>query len=137
MLQPRKVLAFAFWELRRVLNAISGDGWVEWRAMSLLVCTQVGLILTVFGIASILLRRSFIPTHGMGLMLFGVFLAAVVTAINYYEVQHKDRWRQFEGEFDGYSTATKTIGCLVMVVLPVLTVVAMGWTAAIMARLQL
>jgi len=42
MLQPRKVLAFAFWELRRVLNVISDDSWVEFRAMSLLVCTQMG-----------------------------------------------------------------------------------------------
>jgi hypothetical protein len=73
MLQPRKLLAFAFWELRGVLNAISPDGWVDWRAMGLLVCTQVGLILNFFGIASILLRHSLIPTHGFVLTLFGVF----------------------------------------------------------------
>jgi hypothetical protein len=135
--QLRKVFAFAFWELRRVLNAISDDSWVEFRAMSLLVCTQMGLILNFLGIASILLNRSFIPTHGLGETFFIPFLAAAVTALNYYGVQYKDGWKQFEGEFDGYSKSTKTIGCLVMIVLPVLTAAAMSWTAVTMARLQL
>jgi hypothetical protein len=136
-LQLRKALAFAFWELRRTLTAISGDGWVEWRAMSLLVCTEVGLILNLFGIASILLKRSLIPTHGLVLAFFGVFLAAAVTAGKYYGVQYKDRWKRFENEFDSYSKSRKTIGCLVMIMLPVLTAAAMSWTAATMARLSL
>jgi len=137
MLQPRKVLAFAFWELRRVLNAISDDSWVEFRAMSLLVCTQMGLILNFLGIASILLKRSLIPTHGLGATLFIAFLAAAITALNYYGVQHKSRWKQFEGEFDGYSKSIKFVGCLVMIVLPILTGVTMSWTAVTMARLSL
>ena len=137
ILQPQKALAFAFWELRRVLIAISGDGWVELRAMSLLVCTQVGLILSLFGIASISLKRSFIPTHGLGLTLFGVLVATAVTALNYYGVQYKDRWKHFENEFNGYSKSVKTIGCLVVIALPILTAAAMSWTAATMARLSL
>jgi hypothetical protein len=136
MLQPRKILAFAFWELRRILNAISDDSWIEFRAMSLLVCTQMGLILNFLGIASILLKRSFIPTHGLEQTLLIAFLATAITALNYYGVQYKSRWKQFEGEFDGYSKSTKTAGCLVMIVLPILTGAAMGWTAATMARLS-
>jgi hypothetical protein len=42
MPQIRKVLAFAFWELRRVLNAVSDDSWIEIRAMSLLVLHSIG-----------------------------------------------------------------------------------------------
>jgi amino acid transporter len=137
MLQPRKVLAFAFWELRRVLNAISDDSWLEFRAMSLLVCTQMGLILNFLGIVSILLKRSFIPTHGLGQTLFIALLAAAITALNYYGVQYKNRWKQFEGEFDGYSKSIKAIGGFIVIVLPILTGAAMSWTAMTMARLSL
>jgi hypothetical protein len=42
--QPRKLLVFAFWELRRILLAISEDWLLDFRAMSILVITQVSSI---------------------------------------------------------------------------------------------
>jgi hypothetical protein len=73
----------------------------------------------------------------LGGIIFTAFLAAVVTALNYCGVQYKDRWKQFEGEFDGYPKSMKAVGCLVIIVLPILTGAAMGSTAVTMARLQL
>jgi hypothetical protein len=124
--------------LRRALSAIAftGDGWIDWRAMCLLVCTQVGLILSLLGISSIVLKRNLIPTHGLGLTFFIVALPAAVAGLNYYCVQYKGRWKQFEKEFDSYSELRKTVGCVIMIILPLLTAVTMSWTAAAMVRLS-
>ena len=120
MIQLRKLIAFAFWELRRILNAFAGDSWLDFRAMALLVCTQVALLLSLFGTASILTRSSLLPPQGLASAFFGLVLAATVSALNYYGIQYKDRWKQFESEFDGYSKSRKAIGGLVMIVLPIL-----------------
>jgi hypothetical protein len=50
-------------------------------------------------------------------------------------VQHKNRWKQFEHEFEGYSKLAKTIGGIVMLALPFLTLVALIWTGKAMAPL--
>lgn len=137
MIQLRKLIAFAFWELRRILNAIAGDDWLDFRAMALLVCTQMGLVLSLFGAASILTRCSLLPPQGLALTFFNLFLAATVSAANYYGIQYKDRWRQFESEFNKYSKSRKAIGGIVMIVLPILAIVAAVWVASKMAQLSL
>jgi hypothetical protein len=137
MLHLRKLLAFVFWGLRRVLTAIGGDYGLDWRASTLLVCTEVGLVLCLLGIASIVLGRSFIPASGLRLTYFGVFLVGGVSLLNYYELQYQDKWKQFEREFNGYSRSRKTIGCVVVVMLPILTAAAMSWIGVTLHRLSL
>ena len=85
---PSKMLAFAFWELRRILNAISDDGWADWRAMALLICTQAGLVFSVLGLGSVILGRRLIPTHEPETTVLGVLLAVAITAIN-VSVMHR------------------------------------------------
>jgi len=67
--------------------------------MGLLICTQIGLILSVFGFISMILGRRVIPTHGPGATVFAVFVAVAVTAFNYYKVRYENKWKQFEREF--------------------------------------
>jgi len=135
LVQPRKVLAFAFWELRRILCAISDDGWADWRAMGLLVCTQIGLVLNIFALASVISGHRLIPTHGIELTAFAVSLSVVITATNYYAVRFENRWKHFEREFERYPKLIQRLGCVVMIALPLLTAAAMVWSAATMARL--
>jgi predicted RNA binding protein YcfA (HicA-like mRNA interferase family) len=60
--QPRKLIVFAFWELRRFLLAISGDWVVDFRAMALLALTQFSIIFSALEFGSIVLGRRLIPT---------------------------------------------------------------------------
>lgn len=137
MIQLRKLIAFAFWELRRILNAIAGDAWLDFRAMALLVCTQIGFVLSLLGTVSILTRRSLLPPQGLASTFFNLFLAATVSVVNYYGIQYKDRWKRFESEFNAYSKSRKAVGGLVIMVLPILAIVSAVWVASKMAQLSL
>lgn len=118
-----------------VLKAISNDGSVEWRAMCLLVCTQIGIVLNILGFVSVVLGRRFITAPSPAATMFCIVLAVGVTAYTYYAVRYKNTWRFFEPEFEGYSKLVKRIGGIVMIALPVLLIAGMGWSASILRRL--
>lgn len=134
-IHPRKLLAFAYWELRRIISAISDPWLLDWRAMTFLGGIEVGLILCLFEFGSLLLGRSLIPARGSHTVLFCVVLVGTVARVNYYAIQHEHRWKTFEREFEQYSALRKTIGCVVMIALSFLTFAAMAWAASAMLRL--
>jgi hypothetical protein len=109
-LQSRKLVAFAFWEFRRTLVAISGDWLLDFRAMSLLVITQICLILSVLEFGSIILGRRLIPASMPGATLFALCFAIAIAVLNLYAVSYNNHWKQYEREFEGYSTFIKTLG---------------------------
>jgi hypothetical protein len=135
-IHPRKLLAFAFWELRRILSAISDDGGsLDWRAMGLLGMTQVGLILSLFELSSLMLGRSLFPARGLDSVLFCLLLAGTIQASNNYALRYDQRLKTFEREFEQYSTLRKTIGCVVMILLPPLTIATTIWGGVAVSRL--
>jgi hypothetical protein len=136
LIRPRKLLAFAYWELRRTIIAISGKEWADGRAMALLVLIAVGLTLTALSVCSIIVGREVIPLHGLGSIIFIVGMPAIIVAFLNFEVKHKNRWKQFEREFEGYSKFTRTIGGIVMIALPFITIAAMIWFGMSMSRLR-
>jgi hypothetical protein len=133
-IQPRKLLAFAFWEFRRALIAISGSWLLDFRAMSLLVITQICLILSLLEVGSIILGRRLIPAGQPVATLFALCCAITITALNLYAV-YKNHWKQYEREFETYSTFIKAIGCIVMIVLLGLAGTTAVWLTAAMASL--
>jgi hypothetical protein len=135
LIMRSKVLAFAFWELRGILRAISDDKSVDWRAMGILICTQIAVIMSVFAIASVMLGRRIIPGSGPTLTLFGVLLSATVTAINYYAVWYEKRWKSFEREFESYSVLVRRFGGVVVIALPIMTIAGIAWLVGIVAQL--
>jgi hypothetical protein len=133
--QPRKLIVFAFWGLRRFLLAISGDWVVDFRAMALLALTQFSIIFSALEFGSIVLGRRLIPTGHPDAIVFVLFLAITITALNQYAVSYKNHWKLYEREFDGYSELTKAIGIVVMAVLPVLSGAMAIWLTGAMVGL--
>jgi hypothetical protein len=132
---PRKVLAFAYWELRRTIIAISGNEWADSRAMALLVLIVIGLTLITLNFCSFIAGRELIPLHGSRSTIFVLGVPAIIVVWLVFEVQHKNRWKQYEHEFEGYSKPARTIGGVVMVALPFLMLAALIWTGKKMAQL--
>ena len=130
MVQPRKLLVFAFWEFRRILLAISGDTLLDFRAMSLLVFTQACVLLSALEFGSIMLGRRLIPTNELGITAFVLFWTITITAVNHYAVSYKNHWKRYEREFDGYSNVTKAMGWLVMIIMLVLGSTTAIWLTA-------
>jgi hypothetical protein len=135
LIWPRKLLAFAFWELRRTIIAISGKEWADGRAMALLTLIVTGLTLNTMSLCSIIVGRELIPLHGLGSVIFTLGVPAIIVVWLVFEVRHKNRWKQFEPEFESYSTLTKTIGGIVMITLPFFTLATTIWSGVTMARL--
>ena len=134
-MQLRKLIAFAFWALRSFLLAISGDWVVDFRTMTLLVFTQFSVIFSTLEFGSIVLGHRLIPAGHLDAMVFVLFLAITLTALNRYAVSYKSHWKQYEREFAGYTKFTRAVGMLVMAVLPVLAGATAIWLTTGMAEL--
>jgi hypothetical protein len=132
---PAKLLAFAYLALRKVLWTISDDRSVDWRAMGLLICTQIGLVLCILEFASVIEGRRLLPAQGPRLVQFAVLVSSAITAFNYYVVRYKNKWKQFDSEFESYSKLTQNISGVAMIILTLLTAAALVWLAASVARL--
>jgi hypothetical protein len=135
LIRPRKLLAFAYWELRRMIVTISGKEWADGRAMALLVLIVIGLTFTTLSLCSLIVGRVLIPLEGPGSIIFTLGVPAIIVGWLSFEVRHKNRWKQFEREFESYSKLTRTIGGVVMITLPFITLAATIWSGATMARL--
>jgi hypothetical protein len=134
-IRPRKLVAFAFWEFRRAIFAISGDWLLDFRAMGLLVITQTCLVLSMLEFGSIVLGHRLIPASQPGATLIALCCAISIAALNLYAVSHKDHWKRYEREFEAYSTFTKTVGCLAVIVLLGLAGTTSVWLTATVATL--
>jgi hypothetical protein len=131
----RKLIAFAFWELRRILLAISDDWVLDFRAMSILVLTQFSLVFGALELGSIVTGHRLIPAGHPDALVFVLFLAILITALNRYAVSYKNYWKQYEHEFNGYPKFTRAFGMFVMAVLPPLAGGTAIWLTAGMAGL--
>lgn len=96
---------------------------------------RFALFFSALEFGSIVLGRRLIPTGHPDAMVFVLFLAITVTALNQYAVSHKNHWKQYEREFDGYSKLTKAIGIVVMAVLPVVSGAMAIWLTGAMVGL--
>jgi hypothetical protein len=135
LVQPRKLLVFAFWEFRLAIIAISGDWLVDFRAMGLLVCTQICLIFSLLEYGSIMLGRRLIPANQPDVTLLSLFCAIAITTLNVYAITYKDHWKKYRHEFDAYSKLLKILGCILMIVLLGLGAATSIWLAAKMVVL--
>lgn len=115
--------------------AISGDWALDFRALSLLVCTQICVILSALELGSMMLGRRLIPASQPGVTLFALCWAMAIAGLNIYAIGYKNHWRQYEREFEAYSNSVKTIGCLVMVVLLGLAGATSVWLTSTMVAL--
>ncbi len=79
--------------------------------------------------------RRLLPASQPSATLFALCCAIMVAALNLYAVSHKSHWKQYEREFEAYSTFIKVIGCLVMIVLLVLAGTISVWLTATMVAL--
>jgi len=103
VIQTRKLLAFSFWEFRRILLAVSGDWLVDFRAMVLLAVTQACVAFCALELGELSLGRRLIPGSEPGVTVFELIFALAIAAVNHYAISRKAYWKRYEREFDGYS----------------------------------
>ena len=103
--------------------------------MTLLVLTQFSVIFSALEFGSIVLGHRLIPARHLDAMVFVLFLAITITALNRYAVSYKNHWKQYEREFDGYSKFTRVVGMLVMAALPALAGATAIWLTTGVAEL--
>jgi hypothetical protein len=135
MVPISKLLAFSFWELRRLFVAIYDDGWADFKAMAFLICAQAALVVTFFDIASLVLGHKVSPRPGLAQNCFMVAMSAVIVAANYFSVQYNAKWRRFEAEFEGYSPFVRVCGCVVVAIIVLASFISMIFLGAAVSHL--
>jgi uncharacterized membrane protein YidH (DUF202 family) len=106
-----KLFAFIFWDLRRFFRRFNkGDGYAEWQAFTVICCTEIAAIMACLFLTSLLLGYQILSSPKNLGRLFVIGSAIVVTAINYYMLSFKNRWAQFEAEFEEYSARSRIAG---------------------------
>jgi hypothetical protein len=129
--QPLKWLSFAYWELSRLFKAIYDDGWAEWKAMAILICAEIFMLMGVYGCISLFIGHRLLHTTSSLSRPLGIMVVLAVIAANYYALLSNNRWSRFEAEFESYSRATRIAGCVGVVGILLGTVV--GTLAALTA----
>ncbi len=122
--QPLKWFSFAYWELSRLFKAIYDDGWAEWKAMAILICAEICMIMGVYGFISLLIGHRLLHATSLLLRVFGIIVVLAIIAGNYYTLLSGNRWSRFEAEFESYSRATQVTGCVGVVGILLGTLVA-------------
>jgi hypothetical protein len=103
--------------------------------MCLLGCVQIGIVSMVLELVSIALGRRLLTAGSPVATIFSLVLVVSVTALNYYAVRYRSSWKYFEPEFEGYSKLVHRVSGVVVIMLPIVLIVGIGWAATVVRRL--
>jgi hypothetical protein len=120
---PRTWLAFVFWELRSIFAVVGDRRQSEWKAILVMVAVEFFAIVGLTNAAAVYLDRRLIDKGSPF-----IFLVAFAVAIaNTPAVLGKHRhWDRLSTEFEGYSTLTRVVGGIVVVLLVIGSVIVAG-----------
>jgi multisubunit Na+/H+ antiporter MnhB subunit len=131
-----KLLAFAYWELRRFFRTfLHDDGYSDWKALAVICCAQLGGIMAAVSVISIILGHRILPASRASMYSFAIALACGVTAVNYYALRFQNKWARFEAEFEHYSARAQTLGRLAVFVAVIVIAVTTLLAAAAASHL--
>jgi hypothetical protein len=114
-IQPTKILAFAFYQVRTWFKTVSDDGFSDFKALVVVLAIEYFLLADAAGLASVLAGRLLIPTERRGLV---TVVAAVVFGLgfaNYRCIWKDGKWSRFKSEFDFYSVRVRVFGQIALV----------------------
>ena len=111
---PRTWLAFMFWELRTIAEAVSNDGLSDWKATGTIVVFEILAIVGLTDAASVYLGRRLIDKGSpfVFLVAFAVAFINIPAALGKFK-----RWHRFRKEFESYSKSTRIAGGILVVLL--------------------
>lgn len=121
---PRTWLAFMFWELRTIAEAVSDDGLSDWKATGTIVIFEILAIVGLTDATSVYLGRRLIDKGSS----FVILVAFAVAFINTPAALGKfGRWHRLGKEFDSYSKPARIAGGIVVVLLFIGAIVCAGY----------
>jgi uncharacterized membrane protein len=97
-----KVYSFVYWELTQLFKAIYDDGLAGWKAIAILGCAEILIIMGVYGCVSLVIGHRLLHGTTWVSRLLGIVVALAVFAANYGALLGNNRWRRFEEEFESY-----------------------------------
>ena len=97
----KKIYYLLFYKLYRFWKAISDDGWSDWKALIVIEGINVFIILSIDIFIKVLFKFGFILELPK---LTFIILFAIISVLHYYAFLHDDRWREYEEEFESYSS---------------------------------
>ena len=112
MLNGTKPLAFVFWILNRMFKVIYDDGFSDVKALAVIVCSELLILMGVLCIAFLGVGYRFLPVHGALSFVMAGALSLAVTGLNYYALCYENRWIRFKAEFETYSVTTRVFSGL-------------------------
>ncbi len=111
--RPSKLLAFAYWQLRRFFKfTLYDDGYSDWKAMATLCVVQLLLGLVALTLISKYVGYRLLTYEGSSELPSAILITGVVVGGNYYVLRFENRWARLEVEFESYSKLTRVLGGL-------------------------
>ena len=105
-----KVFSFVYWELSQLFKAIYDDGFAEWKAMAILICAEIFVIMGVYGCISLLIGHRLLHATPLASRLVGIVVVLAVVAANYGALLSNNRGYRFEAEFESYPRFVRVAG---------------------------
>lgn len=78
-----KYLSFAYWELTQFFKAIYDDGFDEFKAMTIIGCTEICIVMALVGCLSLLIGHRVLVASWWTGRLFIIVVAVILFASNY------------------------------------------------------
>ena len=131
----RKAFAFLFWQLRSLSEALYDDGLADWKALTIIGCLEVAVLMSV--VSGIAIARGHRPVLIPKAELWVVALGcgAILHALNYFSLKYKNRWKRFEKEFKRYSSRVRLFGAIITSVVVIGIVTGVFWSATVARHL--
>jgi hypothetical protein len=104
--------SFVYWELSQFFKAIYDDGLAEWKAIAILGCAEVLIMMGVYGSISLVIGHRLLHGTTWVSRLLGIVVALAVFAANYGALLRNNRWRRFEEEFESFSRSSRVAGII-------------------------
>ena len=119
----KKLYFLFFYKLNQFFKATSDDGLSSWKALIVIGCIQMALIIELYVWCDILFPDQNVEINPFAV---GVPLALVISAFNYYALMHNDKWKFHEKDFTIYSKVkSRTINflCLLFIAMVIGSVI--------------
>jgi hypothetical protein len=116
-----RLLCFAYWILRRIFKFFFDDGFDDFKAQAIFLCSEICGLMTIFFSASLVVGHSLLPELKYGKWWLAIGLSLILATGN-QALFSKSRMARFEPEFEDYSNRTRIVGGFAVVTIFILLV---------------
>jgi heme/copper-type cytochrome/quinol oxidase subunit 3 len=103
----KKAYYYLYYKIYKFDKSISDDSLNEWKPLITIVLLNIFLFFQIFNWYSIITKQN-INIKNPALLAFPV--AFLLTIMNYMYFLHKNKWKNYIGEFEKYDKSKKRIG---------------------------